>query len=92
MKHPRFQQEYKEWNEKISCITDEAKKTELTRHLQNLVGEVRRMDSYHNQLSVNTGMSASVTESRQAISDIRKKIHKQLAELEAAGLIEKQCS
>ncbi len=92
IKHPRFLEEYKNWSTKISSIKDETKKAELSRALQNLVNEVRKLDSYHNEFSMIAGMSASVHESRQNISDIRKKISKQIKDLEAAGLIETQCS
>ncbi len=92
IKHPRFLEEYKTWSAKISSIKDDTKRAELSRSLQNLVSEVKKLDSYHNEFAVTVGMSASVNESRQNISDIRKKISKQIKELEAAGLIETQCS
>lgn len=92
IKHPRFQQEYKQWSDKINQISEEKTKLELTRLLTQLVNEVRKIDSHHNEMLGRTSLDMTINETRKNISDLRKKIHKKLQECDEAGFIEKQCS
>ncbi len=92
IKHPRFLEEYKNWYDKISRVTDENAKTELTRLLQQLVNEVKRIDSHHNDLLIKTSVDHSIKESRESLISLRRKISNKITECETAGLIEKQYS
>ena len=92
IKHPRFQQEYKQWTEKINLVKEQDVKIELNRLLSQLVGEVKRIDSHHSELAGRTGLDMTINETRQNITDLRRKISKKIQECEAAGLIEKQYS
>lgn len=92
IKHPRFQQEYKQWYDKINRISKEETKSELTKLLTQLVNEVKKIDSHHSEMLGRTGLDMTLNETRQNITDLRRKIHKKLEECEAAGIIEKQCS
>lgn len=92
IKHPRFQQEYKQWFEKINRISQEETKNDLTKLLTQLVNEVKKIDSHHSEMLGRTGLDMTINETRQNITDLRRKIHKKLQECEAAGFIEKQYS
>lgn len=90
LKHPRFLDEYKRWNEKISRIIDEDKKSEMIKLMQQLVSEVQKLDTQHDELLIKPSLNSSVGETRQSVTTIRRKIHSNLQNLENMGLIEKE--
>ena len=86
MKSARFLEEYNSWNDKISAINDTVKKQEMQTILRQLVNEIKKIDQF--QMNINRQLVGStVTESRQNITDLRKKINSKLTELQAAGFI-----
>ncbi len=86
MKSTRFLEEYNSWNDKISAINDTVKKQEMQTILRQLVTEIKKIDQF--QMNINRQLVGStVTESRQNITDLRKKINSKLTELQAAGFI-----
>jgi hypothetical protein len=83
----RFLEEYNLWNDKISTINDTIKKQEMQTMLKQLVNEIKKID----QLQTNMNrqfVNSAVTESRQHITELRKKISLKLKELQAAGFID----
>jgi|688.fasta_scaffold430345_2 dephospho-CoA kinase len=87
MKSTRFLEEYNSWNDKISAINDTVKKQEMQTILRQLVTEIKKIDQF--QMNINRQLVGStVTESRQNITDLRKKINSKLTELQAAGFID----
>ncbi len=89
IKHPRFLDEYKKWNEKISKIKEEDKKAEMIRLMHQLVAEVKKLDTQHDELLIKPSLNSSVDETRQTLTSIRRKIHSTLQTYESIGIIEK---
>ena len=86
MKSTRFLAEYNSWNDKISSINDPVKKQEMQTFLNQLVNEIRKIDQL--QMNINQQLAVDTfTDSRQAVTDLRKKINSKLTELQAAGFI-----
>jgi hypothetical protein len=86
MKSTRFLEEYNSWNDKISAINDTVKKQEMQTILRQLVNEIKKIDQF--QININQGLIAdSNSDSRQNITELRKKIKLKLTELQAAGFI-----
>lgn len=86
MKSTRFLAEYNSWNDKISSINDPVKKQEMQTFLNQLVNEIRKIDQ--SQMNINQQLAVDTfTDSRQAVTDLRKKINSKLTELHAAGFI-----
>ena len=86
MKSTRFLEEYNSWNDKISSINDPVKKQEMQTFLNQLVNEIRKIDQ--SQMNINQQLAVDTfTDSRQAVTDLRKKINSKLTELHAAGFI-----
>ena len=86
MKSTRFLEEYNSWNDKISAINDTIKKQEMQTLLKQLVREIKKIDQF--QININQGIIAdSHADSRQNITELRKKINSKLTELQAAGFI-----
>ena len=87
MKSTRFLEEYNSWNDKISAINDTVKKQEMQTILRQLVNEIKQIDQF--QIHLNQGLVAdSHADSRQNITELRKKINSKLTELQAAGFID----
>lgn len=87
MKSTRFLAEYNSWNDKISSINDPVKKQEMQTFLNQLVNEIRKIDQ--SQMNINQQLAVDTfTDSRQAVTDLRKKINSKLTELQAAGFID----
>jgi uncharacterized protein YdcH (DUF465 family) len=87
MKSTRFLEEYNSWNDKISAINDTVKKQEMQTLLKQLVNEIKKIDQF--QMNINRQLvDSTVTESRQNITELRKKINSKLTELQAAGFID----
>ena len=86
IKSARFLEEYNSWNDKISAINDTVKKQEMQTILRQLVNEIKKIDQF--QININQGLIAdSNSDSRQNITELRKKINLKLTELQAAGFI-----
>lgn len=80
--NPRFQQEYNDWQQRISQIDNMRIKAELEQELLKLLKEVRRLDTSHkNVISKNT-IPDAVNDSRDSLLKIRKKIAKTLDDYE----------
>ena len=85
-KNPRFIEEHDQWQEKISRISDDAKKNELIGLLSSLVNTVKKIDVAHNSFGI-TNPNNELTTVREEITAIRRKISNRLRECEQAGLI-----
>ena len=78
IKNPKFLEEYKSWNDKISKITNQEKKDKVSKLIQQLMFEIKKIDAQHNDLTIRQGISESVKDSRENISSLRKKIFSEL--------------
>jgi hypothetical protein len=77
-KSEKFQQEISSCFEKISLISDEKKRNDATNLLKNLILEVRRIDSFHENILQTRSLPSSVNDSRLKSTDIRKKLNQLL--------------
>jgi hypothetical protein len=84
--NPRFLQEYKELSEKISKISNEDKKNELTELLKKLVAEVKSIDLDHQELAFSPKLSTDAAERKQNLIIIRKNLFDKVKDCERAGL------
>lgn len=85
-KHPKFLEEYNHWHGQIQSISDATKKQEMQGLLQQLLNHVRKIDQ--SQLNISQRLLSDTTaDSRQDISELRRKIDSKLAELRSAGFI-----
>jgi hypothetical protein len=73
-KNPRFISEYTEFKTKIALIEDPHGKDQLTKLLQDLVFEVRAIDQKHEELASQAKMPSGVDDTRNRLTEIRKKI------------------
>jgi len=85
--NPRFIKEYKERSEKISKISSEDKKNELTDLLKKLVAEVKAIDSDHQELAFSPKLSSDAASRKQNLITIRKNLFDRVKDCENAGLI-----
>jgi predicted nuclease with TOPRIM domain len=86
--NPRFQQEYREFTEKISRVSDENVKSQLNQLLIKLLGEVRSIDRQHEELNRGAKMSTEMlTDHRSSLMSIRQQLVKKLEECERAGYL-----
>jgi 6-phosphogluconate dehydrogenase len=72
----KFQQEYKQYQEKISkiCVDDQRKFAEIT--LAKLVSEVKFLDSYNHELFTTHMMPVKLDESKKKLIVLRKELDK----------------
>jgi len=84
----RFQKEYKEFSEKISKINNEKVQTETKELLNRLLAEVRDIDRKHmDMLMARSNLPMAVKESKDVLTNLRKKIQSKLQDCEKAGLL-----
>lgn len=75
-RNERFIKEYKEIQEFISACEDESTKKYLNELSKSLMNYVRILDNHHNDL-LNLGkMPEDISETRNQVLDVRKKIFK----------------
>jgi len=75
-----FQAEVKDWKEKISKIQDENVQKIIAQLVNDLVKEVRYLDSQHQTTGGAFNIPSTVNESRDKIFNIRKTINKKIQE------------
>lgn len=81
LKNERFQTEYKEWKSKIDSMSETVQKKELQELLNKLVNEVKRLDTFHEELMRSHNLPMGMEETKSRISEIRKKIHKRISDI-----------
>ena len=85
----RFLKEYNEIKGTIENISDLSLKNELGALLKDLVKEVKIIDQQHQEIFVTKTLSNSVSDHRNNISQIRKKIFSKITDYKNKGLIPK---
>ena len=73
---PRFKEEYQKISDFIEKTEDQTKKIETKRLLQELVSHVKKIDINHSDIVISGKLSDDTSDSRQRISEVRKKIFK----------------
>jgi len=71
-KSERFIKEYEDFKTRISKVSDPKKQAELTSLLNQLVNEVRAIDSKHGEISMIGRLPGAVTDLRENLTNIRK--------------------
>lgn len=78
-----FKKEFDDFKNRISKISNEKIKEDLTIKLNQLLKEVRALDAQHQEMFVNKQVSVFVPEMRSKISEIRKYIDTKLKNIES---------
>lgn len=77
-KSSRFKEEVDEYNQVIKNIPDGDLKTEINDLVKKLIFEVRSIDTQHSELFAGKKLPTMVTDSRQKILELRRKISKKI--------------
>ena len=80
LKSEKFQSEYKNFQEKISAVTNETVRADLENLLKRLVTEVQNIDRQHGEITMTKQLSISATDSRNAIAEIRRTLDRRLSD------------
>lgn len=83
----RFKKEYTDFNNKCAEITDARIKNEVIDLLNQLLSEVRKIDRQHSDLILGSNrLAPTITQDREIITNIRKKIIRKLSEWERSSI------
>ena len=74
----KFQKEYKQYQEKISKISDTKTKEHAELLVKKLVSEIRAIDNQHTEMFASKQADTGLSESRSKIADIRKQLDRVL--------------
>jgi hypothetical protein len=75
-----FKKEFRTFGEKISLIKDEQTRKELNSKLNELLREVRMIDSHHRDIFDKKTISSNVPESRSKLMELRRYLDTRLKE------------
>jgi hypothetical protein len=75
-----FKKEFRTFGEKISLIKDEQTRKELNSKLNELLREVRMIDSQHRDIFDKKTISSNVPESRSKLMELRRYLDTRLKE------------
>jgi len=75
----RFKQDYKQFQDRISKVTNESLQKKLTELLLNLKEQIVFLDRQHEQVYVSYRIPTDVQETRNSVSQIRKSLEDKLA-------------
>lgn len=84
IKSKHFLKEYTDFQTRISKITNEPLKKELSGLMGKLLGEVKVLDSHHHDLVNTNHLPAISSDVKSNITEIRKTITRKLADYEAS--------
>lgn len=82
----KFKTEFNNFKSKISEITNDNLKKDLTEKLTELLREVRYIDMQHQEILMRKEISPMVSESRSKLAEVRKYIIKRLEDWDRAHL------
>jgi hypothetical protein len=74
LKSERFQKEYQEYQDKIEKVTDDTVRAQATGLLKSLINEIKKLDNQHQDMFAAKNNSAGLSDIRNNITDIRKKL------------------
>lgn len=86
-KSERFLKEYNDFKSSASKISNDRIKTEVEKLITDLVFEVKSLDRKQEDLLIGRKVVDSLTEKKNKIADIRKKIYIKLQDCKKSGLI-----
>lgn len=82
IKNQRFLKEYEDFKTRIAKIPDSNKQAELTGLLGQLVNEVKALDIKHNDLGRVSSLPSGVSDTREALFNLRKTLSNRLSDYE----------
>lgn len=86
-KSEKFLKEYNEFKSAAESVSREDIKKDLQKMISELVVTVKNLDQIHEELFINRQRIDSVSDSKEKIISLRKKIHNKIQECRKAGLI-----
>ena len=85
-KSDRFKREYSKFKEQIDAIEAPQLKQDLTNLLEDLVAEVRKVDTAASSANVKFALTNNIPDSKTKIAEIRKRITKRLDDYRKASV------
>jgi predicted component of type VI protein secretion system len=77
---PRFQEEYKNFRDRVEKITDPVIKERASSLLSKILREIREIDFQHQNLFSPKEFSVNINESRKALIDLRQQLNTLLSD------------
>jgi uncharacterized protein (UPF0335 family) len=74
LKSERFEKEYQEYQNKIKKITDDTGRAQATGLLKSLINEIKKLDNQHQDMFAAKNNSSGLSDVRNNIIEIRKKL------------------
>jgi hypothetical protein len=85
LKSERFQNEYNDFKNRISKVTDERLKITLENYLNKLVTHAKNLENQHLEMIFSKQMRSMSNDLRDNILEVRKTIDKKLSDWERAN-------
>lgn len=79
--NPKFKEDYNRYQKQILEIEDENLRIELTDLLLMLSREVSAIDMHHDTLLINGRMPSGISDSRESLTSIKKKLDARLSSI-----------
>jgi predicted nucleic acid-binding Zn-ribbon protein len=76
--NPNIQKELKDFSDQIETVSSATAKEQLNKMFNQLVREIRELESHHMQLTVQHQLPTNIADTRSKITDLRKSIFKKL--------------
>lgn len=77
--NPKFKEDYENYQKQILTIEDSNLRKELTSLLSSFFDEVNAIDMHHDTLLINGKMPSGISESRNNLASIKKKLDAKLS-------------
>lgn len=79
--HPKFLEDYNNYQKKILSVENEEVRSELSNLLNQFAQEVSAIDMHHDTLLINGRMPSGISESRSNLALIKKKLDARLSHI-----------
>jgi hypothetical protein len=86
IKSQRFQTEYQTYQAKIKNITNDDVRNQATVLLKTLVNEIKKLDNQHQDMFTGNKMPMGLSDSRNNVVTIRKKLDRLFKDWESKNL------
>lgn len=82
---PQFKTDYKNYQEQIRQISDEAAQKELTGLLTQFVEQVKLIDRYHSELALSPRIPSAISEARSNLASCKKKLDNKISNFKSVA-------
>ena len=86
-KNEKIQKEILDYKKKIDSLEDNVIKSELNLLLSQIISKIKSIDQQHSNLSFGGNATSNLRETRESLSNFRKKLDNKIKECEQRGLI-----